>query len=88
MLRAAEEAELRLPLMRYPLTRSPFGIADTKRWVAAPAGACNGQGWGRYGLRRQRSISAGTGQDFQSSLPDTPNGKCSLLLAIAMTIEG
>ena len=26
-------------------------------------------------------------KSFLSLLPDTPNGKCSLLLAIAMTIE-
>ena len=37
--------------------------------------------------RCSRSMSAEAGQSFQSSLPDTSNGKCHLLLAIAMTIE-
>jgi hypothetical protein len=38
-------------------------------------------------MRRLRAISAEAGQGIESSLPDTPNGKCSLLLATALTME-
>ena len=31
--------------------------------------------------------SAEAGQNFQSSLPDTADGKCTLLLALALTVE-
>src|SRR5437764_1266605 len=38
-------------------------------------------------MRCLRSISAEAGQGFESSLPDTPDGKCPLLLATALTME-
>jgi hypothetical protein len=33
------------------------------------------------------TISAEAGQSFQSSLPDTPNGNCHLLLTRALAVE-